>query len=52
MYIDHDNVAESKLHLAFLYASPLVMRCQGGNANKDNYKPMPQLEFKREFKEI
>ena len=51
MFIDHENVAEQNLHLAFLYASPLVMRCQG-TSSKDNYKPMPQLEFKREFKEI
>jgi hypothetical protein len=27
MFIDVNNVADAKLHLAFLFASPLVMRC-------------------------
>ena len=34
-----------------MFASPLVMRCQG-NVKSESFTPMPLLEFKREFKEI
>lgn len=44
-------MADAKLHLAFLFASPLVIRCQGTGKN-ENFTPMPLLEFRREFKEI
>lgn len=40
-------MAEADLHLAFLFASPLVQR------KPDNsLQPVPLLEFKREFNEI
>jgi len=47
-------VADAPLHLAFLFASPLVIRQGGikGQNSKDNFSTIPLLEFNKEFSEI
>jgi len=47
-------VGDAPLHLAFLFASPLVIRSGGvkGQNSKDNFNTIPLLEFGKEFQEI
>ena len=51
---DDSFVADAPLHLAFLFASPLVIRQAGskGQNSKDNFSTVPLLEFGKEFSEI
>ncbi|CDW71451.1 UNKNOWN [Stylonychia lemnae] len=47
------SIADAPLHLAFLFASPLVMRGQGAKGeSQDNFSIIPLIEFVKEFKEI
>jgi hypothetical protein len=45
------NASEAKIHLAFLFASPLVIK-MAGRGGKDTFNTMPLLEFSKEFKDI
>ena len=48
------SLPDAKVHLAFLFATPLVVRVPGEKSDtfRDNFKKHQLLEFKREFKEI
>ena len=50
-YVGGDRkVEDAQLHLAFLFASPLVIRQHGGGpGGKDSFNIVPLLEFTREF---
>ena len=51
--LDRFRKEDKKLHLAFLFASPLVLSSGGESTTNDHrYKLMPQLNFTKEFIKI
>ena len=54
MYINQKNVTDAKLHLVFLFASPLVLRNKEQTADiaRNEFKTKPLLQFKKELFEI
>ena len=55
-YVGGGDSTEAKLHLVFLFSTPLVVRKSWDQKVSGNFKEMfkaqPLLEFKKEFKEI
>ena len=50
--LDRFQKEDRKLHLAFLFASPLVLSSGSENQVEQRYKLMPQLNFTKEFIKI
>lgn len=47
-----DQAYNSSLHLAFLYASPLVCKFRDQLTNQDYYKRINQIDYQREFSNV